>query len=60
MARIADIYYKDEVTLTRIEGTWKVLFVNMINGWIEVCNEDDTVRHIVYPIHIATHTPHLR
>lgn len=58
MARINDIYYKDEVTLTHKEGTWKVNFVNFINGWIEVSNEDETVR--VYPVNIATHTSHRR
>jgi hypothetical protein len=57
MARLADIYYGDTVTIKGVEGTWKVLFVSFIDVSIEVRNEDDTVRRIIYPYHVATHTP---
>jgi hypothetical protein len=47
----------DMVETASLEGEWEVRYISHSEKWVEVSDEEDTVRHIIYWKDITKHTP---
>jgi len=52
-----NLHNGDEIEATGLEGRWEVRYTSYKERWVEVSDEDDTVRHIVYWDRITQHYP---
>lgn len=55
MENLNTILNGDTVTTSKFEGEWEVRYINRSEGWLEVSDEEDTVRHILYPQDITSY-----